>query len=105
MVTHCIRKKRADFHIAFDVIQADPVPASLPFEDFDGTQEDAAEQFGEDVLERVNFDTGRVRPNASLDIAGGVTIAKSAKHVVRLQAEVRNLTNRFDVINFAGLFS
>ena len=79
--------------------------SGLPFEDFDGTQEDAAEQFGEDVLERVNFDTGRVRPNASLDIAGGVTIAKSAKHVVRLQAEVRNLTNRFDVINFAGLFS
>jgi hypothetical protein len=28
--------------------------SGLPFEDFDGTQEDAAEQFGEDVLERVN---------------------------------------------------
>jgi len=24
---------------------------------------------------------------------------------VRVQIEVRNLTNRFDVINFAGLFS
>src|SRR5678816_1330379 len=35
MVSHRIRKKRADFHIAFDVIKADPVPASLPFEDFD----------------------------------------------------------------------
>ncbi|HEU4939031.1 MAG TPA: TonB-dependent receptor [Vicinamibacterales bacterium] len=79
--------------------------SGLPFEDFEGTPEEAAEQFGRDVLDRVNFETGRVRPNASLDIASGVTIAKSAKHVVRLQAEVRNLTNRFDVINFAGLFS
>ena len=79
--------------------------SGLPFEDFEGTPEEAAEQFGQDVLDRVNFETGRVRLNASLDIAGGVTIAKSAKHVVRLQAEVRNLTNRFDVINFAGLFS
>jgi outer membrane receptor protein involved in Fe transport len=79
--------------------------SGLPFEDFEGNAEDAAEQFGQEVLDRVNFDTGRVRPNASLDIAGGVTVAKSAKHTVRVQAEARNLTNRFDVINFAGLFS
>ena len=79
--------------------------SGLPFEDFEGTPEEAADQFGVEVLDRVNFDTGRVKPSASLDVAGGVTIAKSAKHVVRLQAEARNLTNRFDVINFAGLFS
>jgi len=79
--------------------------SGLPFEDFNGTPEEAVEQFGHRVVDRVNFDTGRVRPNASLDIAGGVTLGKSGKHTVRVQAEVRNLTNRFDVINFAGLFS
>ena len=79
--------------------------SGLPFEDFIGTPEDAVEQFGQRVVDRVNFDTGRVRPNASVDIAAGVTLTKSAKHALRLQAEVRNLTNRFDVINFAGLFS
>jgi len=79
--------------------------SGLPFEDFEGTPEEAAEQFGQKVVDRVNFETGRVRPNASLDVSAGVTLTKSAKHALRLQAEIRNLTNRFDVINFAGLFS
>lgn len=79
--------------------------SGLPFEDFDGTPEQAAEQFGQELLERVNFETGRVKPNASLDIAGGITLTRSGKTALRLQAEIRNLTNRFDVINFAGLFS
>lgn len=79
--------------------------SGLPFEDFHDTPAEAAEQFGQDVINRVNFDTGRVRPNASLDIAGGIALMKSAKSALRLQAELRNLTNRFDVINFAGLFS
>lgn len=79
--------------------------SGLPFEDFEGTPEEAAEQFGQNVIHRVNFETGRVRPNASLDIAGGITLTRSAKKALRIQAEVRNLTNRFDVINFAGLFS
>ena len=79
--------------------------SGLPFEDFSGTPEDAAEQFGQNVVDRVDFETGRVKANASLDIAAGMTVGKWAKSALRLQAEVRNLTNRFDVINFAGLFS
>ena len=50
--------------------------SGLPFEDFEGTPEEAAEQFGQKVVDRVNFETGRVRPNASLDIAAGVTVAQ-----------------------------
>jgi outer membrane cobalamin receptor len=79
--------------------------SGLPFEDFEDTPEEAVEQFGQRVVDRVNFVTGRVRPSASFDASAGIVITKSAKHAVRLQAEVRNLTNRFDVINFAGLFS
>jgi len=79
--------------------------SGLPFEDFDDRPEDAVAQFGQRVVDRVNFETGRVRPSASLDASAGMVITKSAKHALRLQAEVRNLTNRLDVINFAGLFS
>ena len=79
--------------------------SGLPFEDLDDTPEDAVEQFGQRVVDRVNFETGRVRPSASLDASAGIVITKSSKHALRLQAEVRNLTNRLDVINFAGLFS
>ena len=79
--------------------------SGLPFEDFDDDPEEAIEQFGEHVVARVNFETGRVRPSSSLDVSAGVVVAKSARRALRLQIEARNLTNRLDVINFAGLFS
>jgi hypothetical protein len=79
--------------------------SGLPFEDFSGNPEEAAEQFGSRVVERVNFETRRVRPNASLDASAGTVVARKGRRSLRLQAEVRNITNRLDVINFAGLFS
>jgi outer membrane receptor protein involved in Fe transport len=77
--------------------------SGLPFE-FEGDREEAQEQYGERTLERVNFDTGRVRPRVSFDLSAGVRLTRSAPRL-RLQVDVRNLTNRLDVINFAGLFS
>jgi hypothetical protein len=79
--------------------------SGLPFEDFDDDPAAAVEEFGERVVDRVNFETGRVRPNLSIDLSGGTVLVQTAKRAIRLQAEVRNLTNRLDVINFAGLFS
>jgi hypothetical protein len=79
--------------------------SGLPFEDFDDDADEAVEQFGQRVVDRVNFATGRVRPNLSLDASAGVVVARTAKRSLRLQAEVRNFTNRLDVINFSGLFS
>jgi outer membrane cobalamin receptor len=79
--------------------------SGLPFEDFSGDSEEATEQFGPRVVERVNFETRRVRPNFSLDTSAGKVVARKGRQSLRLQAEVRNLTNRLDVINFAGLFS
>ena len=88
-----------------DVVSQANDGSGLPFEDFNGTPEEAEEQFGSRVVDRVDFETGRVRPSAALDVSGGVIVSKSAKHALRVQAEVRNVTNRFDLINFAGLFS
>jgi hypothetical protein len=79
--------------------------SGLPFEDVEEDASEAAEHASERVLERVDFDAGRVKPGLSFDASAGVVIARSGSRSARLQAEVRNLMNRLNVINFSGLFS
>ena len=79
--------------------------SGLPFEDFDGDSAGATAQFGPRVVERVDFETGRVKASWSFDASAGAVLAQTAARSLRLQVEVRNLTNRLNVINFAGLFS
>ncbi len=67
--------------------------------------DDLEAQYGQQIVSRVNFSAGRVRPNFSLDASAGADLWKHEKSVLRLQAEVENLTNKLNVINFAGLFS
>jgi outer membrane receptor for Fe3+-dicitrate len=62
-------------------------------------------QYGKQIIDRVNFAAGRVRPNFSLDVSAGADLWKQEKRTLRLQATVENLTDRLNVINFAGLFS
>ncbi len=57
------------------------------------------------ILDRVNFDRGRVRPNFSLDLAVGTRIYQQGECSANLQVSVRNVSNRLNVINFSGLFS
>ncbi|PWT83964.1 MAG: TonB-dependent receptor [Blastocatellia bacterium] len=78
--------------------------SGLPFE-FAGDREEAIAQYGERIVDQVNFETGRVNPSFSMDASGGFLILRNAKRSLRVQADVRNLTNRLTVINFAGLFS
>jgi hypothetical protein len=78
--------------------------SGLPFE-FEGDRGQAVAQYGERLVDRVDFETGRVRPSFSVDASVGLSILKTATHSVRLQADLRNLTDRLNVINFAGLFS
>jgi hypothetical protein len=78
----------------------------LPFEIEGPANEDfIAQQYGERILSRVNFDRGRVRPSSSLDASAGIELVHSDKTRLRLQADVLNLTNRLTLINFAGVFS
>ncbi len=79
--------------------------SGLPFEDFEGDADDAEEQYGARIVDRVDFATGRVRARRSLDASAGVSFRSDKPGRLTLQADVRNLTNRFDVINFAGVFS
>ena len=78
--------------------------SGLPFE-FTGDSAEAIEQYGQRIVDRVDLETGRVRPSFSLDASSGLVVAKRSKLSIRLQGDVKNLTNQLTVINFAGLFS
>jgi hypothetical protein len=62
-------------------------------------------QFGADVVSKINFDRGRVRPSATVDAAAGYEIWKHEARSLRVQGDVFNLGDRLNVINFAGVFS
>ena len=72
---------------------------------FAGTQQQAAAQYGAQIVERVNFERNRVKPSLSLDASLGAEVWKRDALQVRLQADAANFTNRLNVIDFAGLFS
>ena len=76
----------------------------LPVE-FSGTEQDAITQYGQQIVSRVNFARNRVRPSLSIDAAAGVDVWKHDNLNMRVQADVQNLNNRLNVIDFAGLFS
>jgi hypothetical protein len=78
--------------------------SGLPI-DFSGTYQQAAEQYGQAILDRVNFSDYRPFPLVSLDASVGVIFRRSERRPVRLQIDGRNLTNEINVIDFAGLFS
>jgi hypothetical protein len=78
--------------------------SGLPFE-YGGTQDDALAQYGPSVVDRLNFDRGRVDPSLSIQASLGVDIYKSERVYTRFQADVDNLNNRLNVIDFGGLFS
>jgi outer membrane cobalamin receptor len=61
--------------------------------------------FGQQILDRVDLARGRVRPNLSLDVAGGAELYHRESKSAVLQIQVANLANRLKVINFASLFS
>jgi outer membrane receptor for Fe3+-dicitrate len=56
-------------------------------------------------VERVNFDRNRVKPSFSLNASMGTEVWRHDAVQVRVQADAANLTNRLNVIDFAGLFS
>jgi outer membrane cobalamin receptor len=72
---------------------------------FTGDRAQAVAQYGQRIVDGVDFGTGRVRPSLSFDASAGLVVVKTPKRSVRVQADVHNLTNRLTVIDFAGLFS
>jgi hypothetical protein len=56
-------------------------------------------------VSRVNFDRGRVRSSLAVDASVGIDAYKNEHFSARLQADVENMNNRLNVIDFGGLFS
>jgi hypothetical protein len=78
--------------------------SGLPVE-FAGTPQQAIAQYGVTIINRVNFLQARVKPSLSVDASLGADVWKKDKLALRLQADVQNINNRLNLINFAGLFS
>ncbi len=78
--------------------------SGLPF-DFAGVPADVLAQYGQSVLNHLNFDRGRVRSNLALSASLGFDFYTSDKARVRFQVDGDNLNNRLNVIDFGGLFS
>ena len=76
----------------------------LPFE-FDGNPSTVLAEYGQRVLNRINFARGRIDPTFQLNASAGVDLYRSDRVSTRLQADGENLTNILDVIDFGGLFS
>ncbi|MGB0006928.1 MAG: TonB-dependent receptor, partial [Candidatus Sulfotelmatobacter sp.] len=78
--------------------------SGLPF-DFTGTYDQALEEYGAAVVNRINFADGRIKPTLTVDASAGLELYQKEKRSLRLQADVENLNNRLNVIDFGGLFS
>ena len=78
--------------------------SGLPFE-FTGTFAQALAEYGQDVVNRINFADGRIKPTFSFDVSAGADLYKKESRSLRLQADIENLNNRLNVIDFGGLFS
>jgi hypothetical protein len=76
----------------------------LPF-DFQGTEQEALEEYGQQVINRINFARGRIYPSLLVSASAGVDVYKSDRMNMRCQIDGQNLTNVLDVIDFGGLFS
>ena len=78
--------------------------SGLPFE-FDGDPSSVLDQYGSQILSRINFQRGRIYPTFQLNASVGADIYKTKRVNLRLQVDGANLTNVLDVVDFGGLFS
>jgi len=104
---HTLRARlRAQVHQRAWVAVAGQYNSGLPVEtDGLASSEILAAQYGQAVLDRVDFDRGRVRPSSSLDVSFGADLKRAGSRSLRLQADLFNAADHLNVINFAGLFS
>jgi len=102
---HTVRgRARYQVHPRFWVAGGIQYDTGLPFE-FGGDRDQALAQYGPAIIDRINFDRGRILPSFQVSASAGADLYKSEKINVRLQADGQNLNDVLDVIDFGGLFS
>jgi hypothetical protein len=97
-------RMRYQVHPRFWVAGGVQYDTGLPFE-FGGDPAEAAAQYGQQIVDRINFDRGRILPSFQLNASAGADILNAEHAKMRLQADGANLNNVLDVIDFGGLFS
>jgi hypothetical protein len=78
--------------------------SGLPFE-FAGDQSSALAQYGPPIIDRINFDRGRILPSFQVNASAGANLYRNDRLKTSIQADGQNLTDVLDVIDFGGLFS
>jgi hypothetical protein len=78
--------------------------SGLPFQ-ADLTPQQYAAEYGQVVISHLNFDRGRIHPYLTENVSVGAEIWEREKNSLRLQADVENVSNTLEVIDFGGLFS
>jgi hypothetical protein len=78
--------------------------SGLPVE-LEGDDDEEVQPISEEILDRVDFERGRVKPNFSLDLSAGFRIWERELRSLVVQFDMRNVTDRLNVINYSGLFS
>lgn len=76
----------------------------LPFE-FDGDPDTVLVEYGQQVLNHINFKRGRIYPAFQANASAGATVYQSSRVNMNLQVDGQNLNNVLNVIDFGGLFS
>jgi hypothetical protein len=78
--------------------------SGLPFE-FDGDPATVLAEYGQQVLDRINFSRSRIYPAFQVNASAGADIYRSERINMRFQVDGQNLNNVLNVIDFGGLFS
>jgi outer membrane receptor protein involved in Fe transport len=71
----------------------DPDPAAVP------------QPISQEILDEVDLARGRVRPNFNLDLSAGIRLWERETRSIEVQFDLKNATDRLNVINFSGVFS
>ena len=78
--------------------------SGLPFQP-DLTPQQYATEYGQVVINHLNFNRDRVSPYLTENLSAGADLYQREKRSVRLQADAQSLSNTLEVIDFGGLFS
>jgi hypothetical protein len=78
--------------------------SGLPFQP-DLTPQQYATEYGQVVINHLNFVRGRISPYLTENASVGTDLLRREKYSVKLQADGQNLSNKLEVIDFGGLFS
>jgi hypothetical protein len=76
----------------------------LPFE-ADLTPQQYATEYGQVVINHLNFDRQRISPYFTQNLSLGADLYKHEQRTVRFQGDIANVSNTLELIDFGGLFS